>query len=126
MVLNVRPDRSRRDSGNLRSGRGFSAFDLSEPMAGALCRCLDIHIARDDERSIRRPIECAEERADIVQRGPVEVLHVADRGMSVGMALRKRPLEYSLDGEAVRPVLIGLPAFVLHHIPLVVQFRLRD
>jgi hypothetical protein len=60
----------------------------------------------------------------VVERSPIEIFHVSDRGMTVRMTFRKGFPENRFHGKTVRSVLIRLPALILHDVALIVELGL--
>ena len=67
-----------------------------------------------------------EELVHVLEPRRVDVGHVADRRMAVGVSLVVGAREQGLEREAVGAVLVRLPPLVLHHLALVIELLLRD
>ena len=83
-------------------------------------------VADEHEHGVVRGVVRPEERADVLERGGIEIRHRADRRVVVGMILGEHMrLELLVPG-SVRPVVVRPAFLVLHDLALVVEVLLRQ
>ena len=85
-----------------------------------------VDIADDRQHGVVRGVVGPEERADVLERGGIEVGHRADRRVMVRMVLGEEVGLQLLLQRAVRPVVVRPALLVLDHLALVVQVLLGE
>ena len=112
--------------GDVRTRRHGSRGNLAEPGLDPIQGFARIEIANEYEGRVVGTVVKVEELVDVLEPGRVDVGHVADGRMTVGVPLVVGALEQGLEREAVGAVLVRLPPLVLHDFALVVELLLRD
>ncbi len=102
------------------------ARDISEVALGQLDPPLGLEVTDQHQYRVVRRVVGPEEPPHILQARRVEVLHETDRRVAIRVALREGQPQHRLHGQPIGPVLIRLPALVLHDVTLVVQLLLGD
>lgn len=103
-------DRRRRGAHHLGPAR-----DAPEPALHLLAGLDRIDVPGDHQHRVVGRVVRPEEAPHVLERGRLQVGHRADDRPAVRVLGRVEALEDVLLGESVGPVLVGLPALVLHH-----------
>ena len=100
--------------------------DRPEVLVGPRADLRAIAVAHDREHRVVGRVVGREERADVLERGRVEVGHRADRRVVVRMGLREQVGEELLVPRPVRPVVVAPALLVLDDLALVVEVVLAE
>ena len=94
-------------------------FDVFEVAPRQRQRVSGVDVAGDGQRRVRRMVVGAEEMADFIELGGIEVGDLANRRPVVRMVRRKQRRQHRHRREAVRAVFVVLAPFVQHDITLI-------
>ena len=98
----------------------------AEPLADQLLAGGELEVARYRQGRVGRHVPGPEEPLDVVERGRLQVLVLADRRVAIGMPLGIQRRGLGEQRLAVRHVVDALAALVAHDIDLVVEAALVD